>query len=192
MVRYGSLSEELENNNALERFAELVRDYDTWRWSELGEDGVICKQVNDLLYLYGRDDFIHWCISEIRGEIFPLLSAKDEVVLKIKQDEIDRYIKEKNETMFTSPMGGKVCGFVFADRFVSELGNRLCKMHPEIDFVAMIDIDGCTVSYRTVKEDIDLGKDVASLFGGGGHPKAAGSEFGQSIKLKIIGEIFGQ
>ena len=75
---------------------------------------LFCKQVNDLLYLYGRDDFIHWCISEIRGEIFPLLSAKDEVVLKIKQDEIDRYIKEKNETMFTSPMCGKVCGFVFA------------------------------------------------------------------------------
>ena len=182
----------LKDSETLRRFAELVRDYDTWRWSELGEDGVICKQVNDLLYLYGRDDFIHWCISEIRGEIFPLLSAKDEVVLKIKQDEIDRYIEEKNETMFTSPMCGKVCGFVFADRFVSELGNRLCKMHPEIDFVAMIDIDGCTVSYRTVKEDIDLGKDVASLFGGGGHPKAAGSEFSQSIKLKVIEEIFGK
>ena len=73
---------------------------------------------------------------------------------------------------------------------VSELGNRLCKMHPEIDFVVMIDIDGCTVSYRTVKEDIDLGKDVASIFGGGGHPKAAGSEFSQSIKLKVIEEIF--
>lgn len=52
--------------------------------------------------------------------------------------------------------------------------------------------DGCTVSYRTVKEDIDLGKDVASLFGGGGHPKAAGSEFSQSIKLKVIEEVFGE
>ena len=38
---------------------------------------------------------------------------------------------------------------------------------------------------------IDLGKDVASLFGGGGHPKAAGSEFSQSIKLKVVEEIFG-
>lgn len=188
----GCLSEELENNKALERFAELVRDYDTWRWSELGDEGVICKQVNDLLYLYGRDDFIYWCISEIHDEVFPRLYAKDEVILKIKQDEIDRYIEEKDETMFTSPMCGKVCGFVFADRFVSELGNRLCKMHPEIDFAAMIDIDGCTVSYRTVKEDIDLGKDVASLFGGGGHPKAAGSEFSQSIKLKVIEKIFGE
>lgn len=188
----GCLSEELENNKALERFAELVRDYDTWRWSTLGNDGIICKQVNDLLYLYGRDDFINWCISEIYDEVFPRLYAKDEVVLKIKQDEIDRYIEEKNKTMFTSAMCGKVCGFVFADRYVSELGNRLCKMHPEIDFVAMIDIDGCTVSYRTVKEDIDLGKDVASLFGGGGHPKAAGSEFSQTIKLKIVGKIFGE
>lgn len=185
-------NEYLKKSDTLQRFAELVRNYDTWRWSELGDDGIICKQVNDLLYLYGRDDFIIWCISEIQDEIFPRLYAKDEVVLKIKQSEIDRYIEEKNETMFTSPMCGKVCGFVFADRFVSELGNRLCKMHPEIDFVAMIDIDGCTVSYRTVKEDIDLGKDVASLFGGGGHPKAAGSEFSQTIKLKVIGEIFGQ
>lgn len=181
----------LKSTDTLKRFAELVRDYDTWRWSTLGDDGIICKQVNDLLYLYGRDDFIRWCISEIHDEVFPRLYAKDEVVLKIKQDEIDRYIEEKDKTMFTSAMCGRVCGFVFADRYVSELGNRLCKMHPEIDYVAMIDIDGCTVSYRTVKEDIDLGKDVASLFGGGGHPKAAGSEFSKEIKLKVVENIFG-
>ena len=184
-------NDHLKSTETLKRFAELVRDYDTWRWSTLGDDGIICKQVNDLLYLYGRDDFIRWCISEIHDEVFPRLYAKDEVVLKIKQDEIDRYIEEKDKTMFTSAMCGKVCGFVFADRYVSELGNRLCKMHPEIDYVAMIDIDGCTVSYRTVKEDIDLGKDVASLFGGGGHPKAAGSEFSQEIKLKVVENIFG-
>ena len=92
--------------------------------------------------------------------------------------------------MFANTVCGKVCGFVFADIYVSELGNRLCKMHPEIDYVSMIDIDGCTVSYRTVKEDIDLGKDVASLFGGGGHPKAAGSKFSQEIKLKVVENIF--
>ena len=86
----GCLSEELDNNKALERFAELVRDYDTWRWSTLGDDGIICKQVNDLLYLYGRDDFVRWCISEIHDEVFPRLYAKDEVVLKIKQDEIGK------------------------------------------------------------------------------------------------------
>lgn len=186
----GCISEDLENNKSLDRFVELVRDYDTWRWSTLGEDGFICKQVNDLLYLYGRDKFIKWCISEIHDNVFPRLYDADELVLKIKQNEIDEYIKEKNEKIITSPMCGHVCGFVFAEKYFSELGNKLCQMHPEIDFIAMINIDG-TVSYRTVKENIDLGKDVAKLFGGGGHPKAAGSQFSEGIKLKVIENIFG-
>lgn len=47
-----------------------------------------------------------------------------------------------------------------------------------------------TVSYRTVKDNIDLGRDVASLFGGGGHPKAAGSTFDNSVLMKTIQNIF--
>ena len=184
------LNEELETNEALSRFAELVRNYDTWRWSELGEEGVICKQVNDLMYLYGRDKFITWCISEIHDEVFPRLYSADELLLNTKQKEIDEYVEEKNEQLFTSPMCGRVCGFVFAEKYVSELGNRLCKMHPEIDYVAMIDMGSKTVSYRTVKDDIDLGKDVAQLFGGGGHPKAAGSEFSVDVQFKTIEKIF--
>lgn len=186
----GCLSDELESNESLGKFVELVRNYDTWRWSELGEDGVICKQVNDLMYLYGRDRFITWCISEIHDEVFPRLYAADELLLNTKQKEIDEYVEEKNEQLFTSPMCGRVCGFVFAEKYVSELGNRLCKMHPEIDYVAMIDMGNKTVSYRTVKDDIDLGKDVAQLFGGGGHPKAAGSEFTVDVQFKTIEKIF--
>ena len=121
----GCLNEELETNEALSRFAELVRNYDTWRWSELGEDGVICKQVNDLMYLYGRDRFITWCISEIHDDVFPRLYSADELLLNTKQKEIDEYVEEKNEQLFTSPMCGRVCGFVFAEKYVSELGNRL-------------------------------------------------------------------
>ena len=186
----GCLNEELETNEALSRFAELVRNYDTWRWSELGEDGVICKQVNDLMYLYGRDRFITWCISEIHDDVFPRLYSADELLLNTKQKEIDEYVEEKNKQLFTSPMCGRVCGFVFAEKYVSELGNRLCKMHPEIDYVAMIDMGSKTVSYRTIKDDIDLGKDVAQLFGGGGHPKAAGSEFSVDVQFKTIEKIF--
>lgn len=185
----GYLNEELENNESLDKFAELVRDYDTWRWSILGEDGFICKQINDLLYLYGRDKFITWCISEIHDDVFPKLCVADELVLELKQKEIDKYVEEKDKTMVISPMCGHVCGFVFAEKYFSELGSRLCTTHPEIDFIAMIDMDG-TVSYRTVKDNIDLGKDVAKLFGGGGHPKAAGSQFSEEIRLNVIENIF--
>ncbi len=182
--------EYLENSSYLKEFVEVVRNYDTWRWATLGKDGLICKQINDLMYIYGRDYFIEWCIDEIIGESFPTLFSEDKLVLKVKQQEIDKYIEEKNKTIFFGTLCDKKCGFVFADRYLSELGNKLCTMHPEIDFVAMIDIDNCTISYRTIKDDIDLGKDVAAQFGGGGHPKAAGSRFGIHIKGLIMAEMF--
>jgi nanoRNase/pAp phosphatase (c-di-AMP/oligoRNAs hydrolase) len=66
----------------------------------------------------------------------------------------------------------------------------LCKLNPDIDFIAMIDMGTKTVSYRAVKEDIDLGNDIAKLYGGGGHPKAAGSEFSSNVQFKTIEKIF--
>lgn len=178
------------SDEASDDFVELVRNYDTWRWSTLGDKGIICKQVNDLLYLYGREKFIDWCITEIYEEFFPWLYESDLLVLEIKQKEIDDYIEAKDKQLFISELCGRTCGFVFAEKYVSELGNKLCKMHPEIDFVAIINMDG-TVSYRTIKDDIDLGKDVARLFGGGGHPKAAGSQISKEVQFNVISKIFG-
>lgn len=179
----------LQQSEALDRFVELVRNYDTWRWTELGEAGVICKQINDLLYLYGRDKFIDWCIYEINKDVFPALYYDDMLLLETKQKEIDKYVEEKNEQIIFSELCGRECGFVFAEKYASELGNRLCELHPEIDFVAMINMGNKTVSYRTVKDDIDLGK-IAKMFGGGGHPKAAGSEFSVDVQFKTIEKIF--
>lgn len=179
----------LKQTAALDGFSNLIRDYDTWRWSELGEDGLICKKVNDLLYLYGREMFIDWCISEIRTGEFPTLHFEDEVVLRVKQREIDAYIDAKEAKMWTKNVLGYTCGVVFADKHFSELGNKICQRHPEIDFCAMIDMDG-TISYRTVRDDINLGADIAKMFGGGGHAKAAGSRFSDEIIINLIIGLF--
>lgn len=176
----------LKEDATIRRFTQIVRDYDTWRWAELGEEGLISKKVNDLYYLYGREAFIDWCINRISPKRFPDISKEDEFILKMKQDEIDRYVEEKNETLLCREIQNHPCGIVFADHNFSELGNRLAKMHPELDIIIMIDMDG-TVSYRTVKEDINLGE-FAKAYGGGGHPKAAGSQFD---RVKICNEIFG-
>lgn len=180
----------LKQSKSLDKFVETVRDYDTWRWNVLGEEGVICKRINDLMYLYGKDEFIKWCLFEIRDDVFPKLHIVDEIVLDIKQKEINQYIEEKNETLFEAEICGRKCGIVFAEKYVSELGNKLCKLHPEIDFVAMIDINNSTVSYRSIRDDIKLGEDIASKFGGGGHPQAAGSSFNEDIKKIIVEHIF--
>lgn len=179
----------LNEADVLDRFSELVRNYDTWRWSTLGDDGIICKKVNDLLYLYGRNKFIDWCLAELHFGTFPRLEYTDKLVLEIEQNNIDNYVKKKDEQMITTVLCDMICGVVFAEKYFSELGNRLCEMHPEIDFVAMVDMSG-TISYRAVKDDIDLGKDVAKMFGGGGHAKAAGSRFDSGMKYDVISKIF--
>ena len=111
-------------------------------------------------------------------------------ILEMKQKEIDSYINEKSKELIIYDLFDYTCGFVFADRFISELGNNLCKLHPEIDFIAMINMADNVISYRTIKNNIDLGKDIAKRFGGGGHPKAAGSQFDSNLKLELIKNIF--
>ena len=188
---YFSQGSSCRNLNLL-YFTNIVRDWDTWRWSTMGEEGVICKQINDLLYIYGRDTFIGWAINKIfKCYFFDYVIGKEEkMVLDILQKEKDDYIKQKSETMFDAEIYGYTCGIVFADRFISELGNVICKNHSEIDLVIIIDISKNAVSYRAVKDGINVGE-FAKYFGGGGHPKAAGSQINKDTGLEIAKMIFG-
>lgn len=177
----------------IELFVEMVRDYDTWRWKELGEKGELCKQLNDLFYIYGREKFIAICINRITSDVtFPNFQDLDKVLLENKQREIDKYIEAKDKQLHRyCDRFGYICGVVFADRFVSELGNRLAELHPELHYIAIINVDGGTVSYRSVKDDIHLGESIAHSYGGGGHAKAAGSTFDRDrVEMMVMYELF--
>lgn len=198
--------------NNIDRFVGIVRDYDTWRWKERGKEGVICKQVNDLFYIYGRDKFIRWASNQIytyreprtvdfdgeslvvlesEGYSFPWFSEMDRTLLEQKQKDIDIYVEEKNKQLAQKiDEFGNMYGVVFAERYFSELGNRLCEMNPEIAYVAIIDICNGKIHYRTVREDIDVGGEIARSRGGGGHKKAARSEFdGRFIMAMVAHEV---
>lgn len=180
----------LIKTEALDRFVTIVRDYDTWRWESLGKIGFVCKEINNLYHLYGSDKFINDCINKINTNTFPAITDTDRLILDMNQKHIDDYIATKNGQLKTHNICNRVCGVVFADKYFSELGNKLCKLHSEVDFVAIVDLGNKTISYRTIKDDIDLGKEIASKFGGGGHPKAAGSPINGYIWAKVINEIF--
>lgn len=201
-----------ERINNIIKFVKIVRDYDTWRWKERGKEWVICKQVNDLFYIYGREEFIRWAMHQIytyrelrkvdvdgetlvvlesEGYSFPWFSEMDQTLLEQKQKDIDIYVEEKNKQLAQKiDEFGNMYGVVFAERYFSELGNRLCEMNPEIAYVAIIDICEGKVHYRTVRDDIDVGGEIARSRGGGGHKKAARSEFdGRFIMAMVAHEV---
>lgn len=89
--------------NNICRFVDIVRDYDTWRWKELGEEGIVCKQVNDLFYIYGREEFIVWSLRRLKfyGSYPEFPSFRDEnlLLLEQKQREIDIYVESKDKQL---------------------------------------------------------------------------------------------
>ena len=130
-------------------------------------------------------------VLESEGYSFPWFSEMDQTLLEQKQKDIDIYVEEKNKQLAQKiDEFGNMYGVVFAERYFSELGNRLCEMNPEIAYVAIIDICEGKVHYRTVRDDIDVGGEIARSRGGGGHKKAARSEFdGRFIMAMVAHEV---
>ena len=181
--------EEFNDTLALKLFVKYVRMYDTWEWKEK-YDNIIPKRLNDLMYMDGPNEFIDKMIYRL-GNNLAIFDDTDLMKLQIEQTYINSYIAQKNETLIVndSLFPEHIVGIVFADKYISELGNKLCELHPELDFAVLINMSTLTVSYRTVKDDLDLSV-IAKGYGGGGHPKASGSRFDASIVNDMLNNIF--
>lgn len=172
----------LLDNPDLARYVEMVRQYDTWDWKE--NNNLHAKQLNDLFYILGRDRFV----SRFIADCSPDFTDSEKMLLEIEQEKIEKYIKGKSKDVQIREVNGYTAGIVFAEQYISELGNALAEAHPEVDFVAIVNMSR-VISYRTVKDEISVG-DIAAFFGGGGHVKAAGSPISKEMKQAVASMLF--
>ena len=169
----------------LVKFVELVRQYDTWEWKEK-YNNIDAKKLNDLLYILGREKFVNLMLQKLRNNE-DLFDETINLVLELKQNEIDNYINTKEKDLIVKNVLGYTVGIIICDMFSSELGNVLSERHPELDFIAIIKQN--SVGLRCVKDEINL-TEIAKHFNGGGHKKASGFPM-DKIKLNnFINDIF--
>ena len=169
----------------LVKFIELVRQYDTWEWKEK-YNNIDAKKLNDLLYILGREKFVNLILQKLRNNE-DLFDETINLVLELKQNEIDNYINTKEKNLIVKNVLGYTVGIIICDMFSSELGNVLSERHPELDFIAIIKQN--SVGLRCVKDEINL-TEIAKHFNGGGHKKASGFPM-DKIKLdNFINNIF--
>ena len=168
-------------------FVYMVNDYDTWYWNQIGD--IKPKQLNDLYYIYKSENFINKVLTFFISDNDNIFTSTDELLLNIKQEDINSYIEKKNKTLIKYDICGYKAGIVFCENYISETGNQLCKLNLDLDFIALINMDS-TVSYRTIK-DVDVSQ-IAKTFGGGGHPKASGSQIDSLINEKLLSLIFNR
>ena len=173
--------------NILE-FTILVNDYDTWHWNKIGD--INPKKLNDLYYIYGRDTFIDKVLTYFISDKIDIFTSTDNMLLELKQKDIDSYVEKKNKLIIRNKLFGYNVGVVFCENYISEVGNKLCSLNPDIDFMALINMD-YSISYRTIKGNVDV-SEIAKKFGGGGHRSSGGNPLQDSVRLNVVEYLFGK
>lgn len=174
-------------SDTFSQFVELVRRYDTWEWKTRYKDER-AKQLNDLFHIYGRERFVEEIGKRLGNLQSKLFNESEQLLLEMKEEQMKRYIARKSSILQYERILGYTAGIVFAEQYISELGNELAEMHPECDFIILIDMSS-GIEYRCTKEEVSVAR-IAKEFGGGGHPKAAGSPIDKKKKIEIIKCLF--
>lgn len=165
-------------------YVNLVREIDTY---QLTSDKP--KHLVLLCDTYGKADFIKSLTKRLKKDRTTFeFTAFEKRFIKIKADELLRYMQKMEKKMLTCQIDNRKCGVVFAESNKSELGNYLSNKYPELDLIILIDASS-RISYRTSKDDIKV-NEFASTYGGGGHQKASGSAFTDKERLQILSNYF--
>ena len=168
---------------AFETYTELVRQSDTWDWvKNKNEDA---NKLANLQSILGREDYINTYVEFLKNNNEFTFTKEQSYLLDVEDKRIKRYMEETEKTMFHATLQGRPCGIVFAESHRSLLGNYLAEKYSYmIDYVVIINMQQ-GISFRCIKEDVNVGK-IASVYGGGGHVKASGAPLDNAIKREVI------
>ncbi|KMY53375.1 oligoribonuclease [Bacillus sp. FJAT-27231] len=182
------LTQELiEPSNAIAEFVELVRQYDTWEWER--NDNQEARRLNALFFLVSIEEFEDRMMSRLRYHDHFFFDELEEKILDMEDDKIARYIRRKRRELVQAKVGERLAGVVYAESYHSELGNELGKENPHLDYIAILNIGGKRLGFRTIHDHIDV-SEVAAYYGGGGHAKAAGASMTEDAYRHFVTETF--
>ncbi|PAD03337.1 DHH family phosphoesterase [Bacillus licheniformis] len=161
----------IRETKAMDQFVELVRLYDTWEWEQTG--ALEAKHLNDLFFMVSIDEFEEKMIRRLKESDAFSFDEFEEKILDMEEEKIERYIRRKRREIVQTFINAHCVGIVHAESYHSEVGNELGKTYPHLDYIAILNMGGKKVSLRTIHDETDV-SEIAGMFGGGGHAKAAG------------------
>lgn len=146
---------------------------------------------------------ISYKLNEIKGDV--VKKNKELMVTDFTYETknrnlsfIENYLKENwakigNMDYLLDPKYKKTfkVGVCFLSRNISDVGNELCRLNPQLDFVIIINLPHA-ISFRCASQlEVPLGIISQYVTGkGGGHPQSAGGVVGDDKLMKILETIF--
>ncbi len=177
----------LPPSDSLNEFVELVRQYDTWDWEK--NDNIDAQKLNALFYLISFDEFVEKMVTRLASNEHFFFDEVEQQILELEEKKIERYIRRKRRELVQTQIDGLYAGVVYAESYHSELGNELGKEYPHLDYIAILNIGGKRVGFRTIHDHVDVSK-VAGTYGGGGHVKASGCTMTNEAYKSFVTDTF--
>ncbi|CAM4078690.1 DHH family phosphoesterase [Lederbergia lenta] len=177
----------MEDSEAIAEFVELVRQYDTWEWEK--NDNQQAQRLNALFFLISIEEFEEKMINRLQTSEHFGFDEFEMKILDMEENKKERYIRRKRREVVQTQVGEYLAGVVYAESYHSELGNELGKEYPHLDYIAILNIGGKRVGFRTIHDHVDV-SEVAGHFGGGGHAKASGCSMNEEAYKKFVVETF--
>lgn len=159
------------NNNFYKTFVEATREQDNF---DFGDEEYNAKLLAFTHALIGPENYIELIFNLNDNENFKLPKIYEDLY-KSDLDKQKEYIEFINKNLCITEYNSYKVGVTICEHYRSIVGNSICKLRPEIDFMLIINFSRNRVSLRSVKENIDLnviGKEFHP--DGGGHKLSAG------------------
>ena len=177
---------DLLNKNSVKYMVNLVRLGDTWEWKKYNIPEA--RDLSTILYYYGNEEFIDNYKIFLRENNEFYFNKMENTLLKIDRYKKEDYINIMRDKVVIKDINGYKAGIVFSENYRSELGNDLSEYYKDkIDFMMIINLNR-SISFRCVKDNVNL-NEVASLFGGKGHQKAAGAPLKEDLYETLIDNV---
>ncbi|TKC14879.1 DHH family phosphoesterase [Robertmurraya kyonggiensis] len=177
----------LHQSEAVDEFVELVRQYDTWEWEK--NNNQHAQRLNALFYLISIEEFEEKMLERLRTDDHFYFDEFEKRILDMEEEKIERYIRRKRRELVQAQIKGHFAGVVYAESYHSELGNELGKEYPHLDYIAILNIGGKRIGFRTIHDHVDV-SEVAGHFGGGGHAKASGCSMTEKAYKLFVTDTF--
>lgn len=177
----------LEKTEAVSEFVELVRQYDTWEWEKNGN--LQAQRLNALFFLVSIEEFEEKMLERLKTSDHFDFDDFEKKILSMEEEKTERYIRRKKRELIQTTLGEYYAGVVYAESYLSELGNELGKENQHLDYIAMINMGSKKISFRTIHDHIDVSA-IATKYGGGGHQKAAGCSLTEEAYKQYVVATF--
>jgi len=175
------------NNLAIREFSELTRKYDTWEWKTKYNE----EMPHELTLLFdsvGCDGYIELMYQKLiqKNNNKFNFNELERMLIRNKINQVQEKLSNYAKKVYYEEIFGLKAGIVFIDyEYRNDLAEYFRQNQFDMDFVMLIALDYGTISYRNIKEGINV-RLIAEAMGGKGHDKAASSPIDEKQKKQLI------